>query len=186
MTAWLRRVTRTPRMDLAYKAAAKFPLFQNPKAGTLAGMNFPPPTDKQVRVLWLALTGLALAVIAALWLLRLPNWTPPEVRHAREMLRQTGEDKYSDLAGQVHDFADESVADMLVDMDNALIGRHVQELRDIEAARQRLADGNINCCADCGREIGYQRLLAYPMAVRCVACQQQFERTYQHESTPRI
>ncbi len=30
-----------------------------------------------------------LAVIAALWLLRLPAWEPPEERHPREMLRQT-------------------------------------------------------------------------------------------------
>ena len=104
----------------------------------------------------------------------------------RAMLLQSGDEKYIDLAGQVHDLADESVADMLMDIDNALVGRHVQELREIEAARRRLADGSINRCIECDLGIGYKRLLAYPVAVRCVACQQQFEKTHHHEGTPRL
>lgn len=52
-----------------YNFAVKFPLCARIKAGKLSAreqMNMPPPTEKQARVIWLAVTGLALAVIVAL------------------------------------------------------------------------------------------------------------------------
>ena len=74
----------------------------------------------------------------------------------------------------------------MIEIDDALIERHVRELRALEAARRRLADGSINRCTDCGDDIGYERLLAYPVAVRCVVCQDRHEKTYAHEATPRM
>jgi len=101
-------------------------------------------------------------------------------------LLQSADQKYADLAGQVHDLGDESVADLLTDIDNARIERHVQELRGIVAARQRLAAGNINRCVDCGDSIGFERLLTNPVATRCIECQERHEKKYAHEAPPRM
>jgi len=96
----------------------------------------------------------------------------------RAVLLQSGDQRYIDLAGMVHDTGDESVADVLAELDNQLIERHLQELNEVEAARQRLADKKINSCVECGGEIGVERLTAYPVAVRCFVCQEQFEKTH--------
>jgi len=45
------------------------------------------------------------------------------------------------------------------------------ELADIAAARRRLADQSFGTCVDCGEDIPQARLLAYPTAKRCMACQ---------------
>jgi DnaK suppressor protein len=104
----------------------------------------------------------------------------------RDALAQSGDQRYIELAGQVHDLADEAVANELMEMENTLIERHVHELRELEAARERFAQDSINQCAGCGDEIGIRRLLASPTAVRCVVCQEQFDRTHMHEATPRL
>lgn len=101
-------------------------------------------------------------------------------------LLQSGDQRYADLTGMVHDIGDESVADVLAELDNKLVERNLQELREIEAARKRLAQGNINSCIECGGDIGFERLFAYPVAVRCIAFQEQFEKTHAHEATPRL
>jgi RNA polymerase-binding transcription factor DksA len=104
----------------------------------------------------------------------------------RATLLQSGDQKYLDLAGMVHDLGDEAVANELIELDDALIERHIHELRELEAARRRLADSSINRCIECDDDIGYARLLAYPVAVRCVVCQGQHEKTYAHEAMPRM
>jgi RNA polymerase-binding transcription factor DksA len=104
----------------------------------------------------------------------------------RAMLLQSSNQTYIDLAGLVHDLGDEATANQLIETDDTLIERHLQELRAIEAARRRLADGNINCCVECGDDIGYKRLLVYPVALRCVVCQSRHEKTHAHEGTPRM
>ena len=101
-------------------------------------------------------------------------------------LLQSGYQRYIDLAGMVHDTGDESVADVLAELDNKHVDRSLQELHDIELARKRLAEGNIKRCMECRGEIGFERLLAYPVAMSCFACQDQFEKTHAHEPTPRL
>jgi RNA polymerase-binding transcription factor len=104
----------------------------------------------------------------------------------RSAFLESGNGQYVDLVGIVHDQGDESVADMLSELKNTLVERHVLELREIESARNRLGDGSINRCRACSGEIGYERLVAYPMAVRCIDCQRQFDKTHKHESAPRL
>ena len=101
-------------------------------------------------------------------------------------LLQSGYQRYIDLAGMVHDTGDESVADLLAELDNKHVDRILQELHEIELARKRFAEGTINRCMECRGDIGFERLLAYPVAVRCFACQDQFEKTHAHEPTPRL
>ncbi len=52
------------------------------------------------------------------------------------------------------------------------------ELSAIDAALERLAQGLYGQCQDCGATIPEVRLAAYPMALRCIACQTQAERTH--------
>jgi len=87
-------------------------------------------------------------------------------------------DRHEDLAGTATDAGDESVAALIADLDHADIGRDLNELRELEAARSRLAEGRYGTCGDCGGEIGYERLKANPAAVRCIACQTRHEKTY--------
>lgn len=95
----------------------------------------------------------------------------------RAELARSDEAHYGDLAGQVHDRGDEAIADLLVDIDLATIDRQINEIRAIEAAQQRLLNGSYGTCADCGVEIGIERLRRQPTAARCVSCQAQLEKS---------
>ncbi len=104
----------------------------------------------------------------------------------RGELERSGDQRYIDLAGSVADPGDESVADMLVDVDAALVDRQVIEMREVEAALKRLADLDFGDCIECGGEIGFERLMAYPTARRCTRCQALHEKTYAHENKPSL
>jgi RNA polymerase-binding transcription factor DksA len=104
----------------------------------------------------------------------------------RALLLQSDAEHHRDLAGAVADIGDESVANLLADLDAVFIDRHVHDLREVGNARQRLAAGTYGVCAGCGQGIGYERLAVYPTAVRCFACESQREKTYRHEGTPTL
>ncbi len=104
----------------------------------------------------------------------------------RGELERSGEQRYIDLAGSVRDAGDGSVADLLLDINTAMVDRQVHEMREVEASLKRLAELNFGDCIDCGGEIGFDRLMAYPIAQRCVQCQEVHERTYAHEGTPTL
>jgi RNA polymerase-binding transcription factor DksA len=82
------------------------------------------------------------------------------------------------------DSGDVSLADWLADLNILRVNRQIHELREIEAKLSQVKDGMLNECVDCGKEIGLQRLLAYPTATRCMACQEKHERMYQHGAHP--
>lgn len=96
----------------------------------------------------------------------------------RQELLDSDEEHYIDLAGQVHDLEEESVADLLVDLDLAIIDMHIDEIRDIEAAIRRLQVGAYGVCIECDDEVEVARLRAYPTAKRCLPCQQNYERNH--------
>ena len=96
----------------------------------------------------------------------------------REDAERVQRNRHEDLAGAAPDAGDESVATLIADLDQADLGRDLSELRAIEAARTRLSDGSYGICADCGGDIGYERLKANPAAVRCITCQTQHEKLY--------
>lgn len=91
-------------------------------------------------------------------------------------LRKCGDDRYGALATNVADSAENSVADLLADVDLAEIDRDVTELRAVEAALRRTEHGAYGICADCGGAIDAMRLLYTPHAARCVPCQERLER----------
>lgn len=49
--------------------------------------------------------------------------------------------------------------------------RDQQELQDVRAALQRIADGEYGECIDCSKQIALARLQAFPTAKRCIQCQ---------------
>jgi DnaK suppressor protein len=104
----------------------------------------------------------------------------------RQAAPQAATENFRELAGEVHDAGEESVAVTVEDTRRSLQGRQLRELREIDAARQRLAHGSFGVCVECGQEIPYPRLLAYPVAQRCVVCQSQHERIYTGERAPTL
>jgi DnaK suppressor protein len=104
----------------------------------------------------------------------------------RAALEQSEEQRYKDLAGMVADVGDASLANMLIDLDTVIIERHVHELRDLEAARERIGDASFGICVDCGDEIPYARLEALVTAQRCVRCQDRREKSSAGEPLPRL
>jgi len=104
----------------------------------------------------------------------------------RDLLLQSDQEHHRDLAGMVGDAGDESVANMLADLDAAFIDRHVRELGEVENARRRLAAGTYGMCVQCSQGIDFERLAAYPTAMRCIRCEAAHEKTYVHEGTPTL
>ena len=96
----------------------------------------------------------------------------------RQELLRSDDQHFIDLAGQVHDLEDESVADLLVDLNLAIIDMHIQEIRDIDASLIRIALGSYGVCIDCGIDIVVERLHAYLTAKRCSPCQSVYERNH--------
>ena len=109
-----------------------------------------------------------------------------EVREKiRQSMPQLADQKYIDLVGVVYDTGDEASATMQEEVDHTLLEHYLQELKEIEAARARLDSGEANTCVDCGEEIGFRRLEAYPFATRCIHCQTVREKLHGNEAAPR-
>jgi DnaK suppressor protein len=104
----------------------------------------------------------------------------------RAGLLKSGAAHHKDMAGMVSDAGDESVANMLEDLELADVDRDVRELREVEMALAGIGRDDFGACADCGEPIAYERLQAQPAATRCLACQGRHERGYAHGSTPKL
>ncbi len=91
---------------------------------------------------------------------------------------------FATLAGEVHDKADESVADLFGDTQIASRHRAISELTAIDEALLRIKNKSYGRCIDCNDEIAYSRLEAYPVAKRCIRCKEIFERN--HESLAHV
>jgi len=96
----------------------------------------------------------------------------------RQDVSRSREQQYGELAGPAPDPGDESVADLISDLDHAEVERELGELRQLDAARSRMDEGHYGECIRCGGEIGYARLRANPSAVRCIDCQTLVEKTH--------
>jgi RNA polymerase-binding transcription factor DksA len=107
-----------------------------------------------------------------------------EARHRalrEELIKEVArarDEQFGELAGATHDSGEESLAHLVADLDQAEISRDVGEMRSLEAARRRIAEGAYGRCVDCGADIPLERLRAQPGAARCLDCQSRHEKTY--------
>jgi RNA polymerase-binding protein DksA len=109
------------------------------------------------------------------------------LREVRDELENSGEQHRIDLLNsEPGDAGDESMANALSDFNVARVDRQVQGIRDIEAAFRRIKDGEYGVCIDCGDDIGFTRLQAYPTAKRCIICQEKREKQYVQEGHPKM
>ena len=108
------------------------------------------------------------------------------ISELRDDARKVRAERYEEVAGEVPDSGDESVAALIADLDQAEWGRDIDELRGLEAARERIAGGDYGTCVDCGRDIGFERLRATPSAIRCIACQTLHEKTFAGPGSPSL
>jgi DnaK suppressor protein len=106
-----------------------------------------------------------------------------EVREKREQAAaQVGDE----AMGVIGDAGDESVLRMNTDLDIQEAGRDVEELNDIDSALRRMDDGSYGMCDECGQDIGFPRLEVQPTALRCIADQEKYEKTYAQRGTPTL
>ena len=85
-----------------------------------------------------------------------------------------------DVAGsaaidQIIEGGDYANADLIAALDIAEVQRDIEELRELNAARERLAAGAYGVCVDCGADIAVGRLAARPTAIRITDCQSRAE-----------
>ena len=73
------------------------------------------------------------------------------------------------------DIGDLSQLDFDENIDYTLLQMHIERLREIEDALDRLADGTYGICENCGEAIPIERLKVLPFTTYCVRCQEQRE-----------
>jgi RNA polymerase-binding protein DksA len=106
---------------------------------------------------------------------------------ARDELENTGNQHRIELLNnEPGDSGDESMANALADFNVAQLDRHIEAMRDIEAALQRAKNGSYGVCIDCGDDVAFARLQAYPTAKRCIVCQEKREREYVQQGHPKL
>jgi RNA polymerase-binding protein DksA len=102
-----------------------------------------------------------------------------EVRELKASLAE----RPSAIAPHAEDEVENAEERFRTGMEHADLLRDQEELRAIEQARERIADGSYGTCIDCGRDIPFERLNVQPTAKRCIADQEAFEK--KHLTTPR-
>jgi RNA polymerase-binding protein DksA len=104
----------------------------------------------------------------------------------RSTLERSADETHVKIAEQARDSEDESFSNLIVDLNLAEIDRDAGELQRIDTALARINEGSYGQCGSCGQEIPQARLQAEPTALRCVQCQELFEKTHAVGATPRL
>ena len=93
----------------------------------------------------------------------------------REQLTRSGDHDTLGLVNHLEETDDWAVADQLAETDIGMLQRDVDELREVEAALERVRAGSYGTCVDCAEAIAPPRLAAAPEARRCIGCQSAHE-----------
>jgi RNA polymerase-binding protein DksA len=101
-------------------------------------------------------------------------------------LERSSDETHVQIAEQARDTEDDSFSNLIVDLNLAEVDRDASELRRIDTALARLSEGSYGQCEDCGQRIPEARLQAEPTALRCVQCQERYEKTHAGTATPRL
>jgi DnaK suppressor protein len=95
--------------------------------------------------------------------------------YIRNTLPKPADETTLERTGVAQDEVDEATIGAEEHFNHSMHRHYVDEMRQIEAARERAQNGLVGSCTDCGDDIGYARLRAQPYAVRCVDCQERHE-----------
>lgn len=87
-----------------------------------------------------------------------------------EMIRLQSEDFADDQTSQ--DAADQASSAVLENLKTSLQNNELEEYNMIVKALEMIQDGTYGECVDCGQNISEKRLMSYPNATRCLACQE--------------
>jgi len=104
----------------------------------------------------------------------------------RRSVARTRDESYVALARDGTDSGDFAVAASVAEVGSAEVDRQLGELRQLEDALTRIADGSYGRCMECGVDIASERLRAQPAAMRCIDCQSVYERTHAHPRARRL
>ena len=102
-----------------------------------------------------------------------------DVRAAREAAAE----RPPATAREVQDPGEDAEERFRHGLEHVDLQRDEKELRAIQQAQERMADGSYGSCIDCGQPIPFERLKAQPSALRCIVCQTRFEQG--RNTTPR-
>lgn len=92
----------------------------------------------------------------------------------RTQLQETSPDRKRRHQGAVMD--DSVVADREASAIAERLNLLADEMGEVSASLGRLDSGNYGICVGCAQKIPPKRLEAVPYALRCVGCQERFER----------
>ncbi len=91
-------------------------------------------------------------------------------RELEEILKGLAEEKVVD--SEVQDPGDQAAAATSEDIIISIQANEYEEYRMITKALHAMQEGTYGLCIDCGAPIAEKRLLLYPNATRCIACQE--------------
>ena len=101
----------------------------------------------------------------------MPDYT--ELENALKTRLADLKERVGEIEEELHQPLDRDLEDQAIELadDDAQAGVESvleQEIVQIEAALDRIANGTYGTCAVCGDEIAYERLKARPVATRCI------------------
>lgn len=100
------------------------------------------------------------------------------VKNAKDSLRSSMEHERS--VGR--DSIDESMEEEIFSTELRLRDREKYMLNKIDEAFERLENGTIDLCEECGDKILFKRLLARPTTTLCIDCKEELEKSEQMNS----
>lgn len=103
-----------------------------------------------------------------------------------EQLANSDDPRVAGLMNALTATEDWVLADILGDLDIAMVTRDAAELQEVDAALSSVAEGSYGTCRDCGEPVGWPRLNANPTALRCIACQEAYEKTHGKPGQPTL
>jgi len=102
-------------------------------------------------------------------LLRMRRAVMQEVQDAAAACRELGQDGVPDIGDMsAHTYS----RDVLLNLSET----QRQKIRDIDAALERLANGEYGICLRCGEDIDPKRMVVRPFSRYCVECKSEIEK----------
>jgi len=74
---------------------------------------------------------------------------------------------------------DENMNDVTINASINMETHYLDTMAEIDHALKNISNDSYGICIDCGENIGFSRLNAYPTARRCISCKADFERIHQ-------